>query len=68
MKYDYLLLKRNGNKDGLVYDKLFFYNYKDAKKHFKKSDILLKCKLDSVYCNGFNWTVKKSDVIKEYEK
>ena len=68
MKYDYLLLKRNGNKDGLVYDKLFFDNAKEAKKQFKKNDILLKCKLDSVFSDGFNWAVKQEDVIKEYEK
>jgi hypothetical protein len=68
MKYEYLLIKRNGNKDGLVYDKIFFNNSADARKEFRKSDVLLKCKLDSVYHENFGWTVKQEDVVKKYEK
>ena len=70
MKYEYLLLKRNGNKDGLIYDRLFFNNSKDARKDFKKNDILLKCKYKSIFYgdNLAGWTVNKEDVIKRYEK
>ena len=70
MKYEYLLLKRNGNKDGLIYDRLFFNNSKDARKDFKKDDILLKCKARSTFYgdNLAGWTVNKEDVIKRYEK
>ena len=35
--YEYLLLKRNGNSDGLIYDRLFFNNSKDARKEFRKN-------------------------------
>ena len=68
MKYEYLVLKRNGNKNGLVYDKRFFDNSKDARKDFRKDDVLLKCKPNSVYRDGFGWTVKQEDVVKKYEK
>lgn len=68
MKYEYLLIKKNGNKDGLVYDKRFFNNSADARKDFRKDDILLKCKLNSVYHDAFCWTVKEKDVVKKYEK
>lgn len=68
MNYEYLLIKRAGNKDGLIYDKIFFNNSADARKEFRKDDVLLKCKLDSVYREGFGWTVKQEDVVKKYEK
>lgn len=68
MKCEYLLLKRNGNKDGLIYNRLFFNNSTDARKQFKKNDILLKCKSDSIYYEGFSWTVKVKDIVKTYEK
>lgn len=68
MKYEYLLIKRNGNKDGLVYDKRVFNNSKDARRDFRKGDTLLKCKLDSVYHEGFGWTVKCKDIVATYEK
>ena len=68
MKYEYLLLKRNGNKNGLVYDKRFFDNSKDARKEFRKNDILLKCKPYSVYRDGFGWSVNQPDIVKKYEK
>ena len=68
MKYEYLLIKRNGNENGLVYDKIFFNNSVDARKEFKKHDILLKCKLGGVYHDGFCWTVKEKDVVEKYEK
>ncbi|MBQ1802326.1 MAG: hypothetical protein II013_04930 [Lachnobacterium sp.] len=69
-KYEYLLLKRNGNKDGLIYDRLFFNNSKDARKQLRKDDILLKCKYKSTFYgdNLAGWTVKSEDVIKRYEK
>ena len=70
MKYEYLLLKRNGNKDGLIYDRLFFNNSKDARKDFKKDDILLKCKYKSIFYGGNfdGWSVNEEDVVKRYEK
>lgn len=70
MKYEYLLIKKNGNSDGLVYDRLFFNNSKDARKQFRKNDILLKCKTGSIYFadNWKGWTVKDKDIIKKYEK
>ena len=34
MKYEYLLIKKN--KEGLVYEKTFFYKSTDARKDFKK--------------------------------
>lgn len=68
MGYEYLLIKRNGNKDGLVYDKIFFYSSADARKEFRKDDVLLKCKPNSVYRDGSGWTVKQEDVVKKYEK
>ena len=64
--YEYLVLKRNGNKE--VYDKSFFDNSKDARKDFKKNDVLLKCKLNSIYLDMFGWSVDQPDVIKKYEK
>lgn len=70
MKYEYLLLKRSGNNDGLIYDRLFFSNSKDARRKFKKNDILLKCKEESVYYadNWKGWIVKDKDIIATYEK
>ena len=68
MKYEYLVLKRNGNKDGLVYDKRFFNNSAAARKDFRKNDIILKCKPHSVYRDGFGWAVNQSDIVKKYEK
>ena len=68
MKNEYLLLKRNGNKNGLVYDKRFFDNSKDARKDFRKNDILLKCKPYSVYRDGFGWSVNQPDIVKKYKK
>lgn len=70
MKYDYLLIKRNGNSDGLIYDRLFFNNSKEARKQFKKDDILLKCRAESIYYadNWKCWTVTNKDIISVYEK
>lgn len=68
MECEYLLIKRNGNKDGLVYDKIFFYSSADARKEFRKDDVLLKCKPNSVYRDGFDWTVKEEDVVKKIRK
>ena len=68
MEYEYLVLKRNGNKDGLVYDKRFFNNSADARKEFRKDDVLLKCKPNSVYRDGFGWSVNQEDIVKKYEK
>ena len=70
MKYEYLLLKRNGNKDRLIYDRLFFNNSKDARKDFKKNDILLKCRTGSTFYgdNLAGWTVKSEDIVARYEK
>lgn len=68
MRCEYLLIKKNGNKEGLVYDRLFFKNSKDARKDFRKSDILLKCKHNSIYHDGFGWAVNQTDVVKKYEK
>lgn len=68
--YEYLLLKRNRNSDGLVYDRRFFNNSEDARKQFRKNDVLLKCKRDSIYYsdNWKGWTVEVKDIIKTYEK
>lgn len=66
MKYEYLVLKRNGNKK--VYDKIFFDNLKDARKNFKKNDVLLKCKPYSIYLDMFGWSVDQPDIVKKYEK
>jgi hypothetical protein len=68
--YDYLLIKRAGNEDGLIYDKRVFNNSKDAREDFRKGDILLKCKNDSIYYgdNWEGWSVEDKDVIKKYEK
>jgi len=68
--YEYLLLKRNGNSDGLIYDRLFFKNSKDARKQFKKDDILLKCRVESIYYadNWKCWTVMNKDIVSVYEK
>lgn len=65
---EYLLIKRNGNKDGLVYDKRFFNNSADARKDFRKNDILLKCKPYSVYHDYSGWSVNQPDVVKKYER
>lgn len=67
-KFEYLLIKRNGNKNGLIYNQIWFKNSADARKQFRKNDILLKCKADSIYYDGFSWTVKQEDVLKEYKK
>lgn len=68
--YEYLLLKRNGNSDGLIYDRLVFEESKEARKQFKKDDILLKCKADSIYYadNWKCWTVMNKDIVSVYEK
>ena len=68
--YEYLLLKRNGNSDGLIYDRLFFEESKEARKQFKKDDILLKCRAESIYYddNWKCWTVKVKDIVETYEK
>jgi hypothetical protein len=68
--YEYLLIKRAGNEDGLIYDKRVFNNSKDAREDFRKGDILLKCKNDSIYYgdNYQGWSVEDKDVIKKYEK
>jgi hypothetical protein len=68
--YEYLLLKRNGNSDGLIYDRLVFNNSKDARKEFRKDDILMKCKTESIYYgdNWKGWTVKDKDIVARYEK
>lgn len=70
INYEYLLIKRAGNKDGLIYDKRVFNNSKEAREDFKKGDILLKCKKESIYYgDNFNgWIVDEKDVIKKYEK
>jgi hypothetical protein len=67
-KYEYLLAKRNN--EGLIYDKLFFNNSRDARKQFRKNDILLKCKAESIYYadNWQGWTVKNKDILTRYEK
>lgn len=68
--YEYLLLKRNGNRDGLIYDRLFFEKSKEARKQFKKDDTLLKCRAESIFYddNWKGWTVKDKDIIERYEK
>ena len=68
--YEYLLLKRNGNSDGLIYDRLFFNNSKDARKKFRKDDILMKCKEEAIYYDDDlkGWTVKVKDIVETYEK
>lgn len=70
INYEYLLIKRAGNKDGLIYDQRVFNNSKEAREDFKKGDILLKCKNESIYYgDNFNgWIVDEKDVIKKYEK
>lgn len=70
MKYEYLLLKRNGNSNGLIYDRLFFKNSEEARKQFKKDDTLLKCKEESIYHsdNWKGWAVDDKDIIEIYEK
>jgi hypothetical protein len=70
INYEYLLIKRAGNEDGLIYDKRVFNNSKDAREDFRKGDILLKCKNDSIYYgdNYQGWSVEDKDVIKKYEK
>jgi hypothetical protein len=70
INYEYLLIKRAGNEDGLIYDKRVFNNSKDAREDFRKGDILLKCKNDSIYYgdNWEGWSVEDKDVIKKYEK
>lgn len=70
INYEYLLIKRAGNKDGLIYDKRVFNNSKDAREDFRKGDILLKCKNESIYYgdNWEGWSVADKDVIKRYEK
>ena len=67
-KYEYLLLKIN--KEGLIYNRLFFKNSKDARKNFRKNDVLLKCKADAVYFadNWKGWTAKDKDIVAMYEK
>jgi hypothetical protein len=68
--YEYLLLKRNGNSDGLIYDRLVFEESKEARKQFKKDDILLKCRAESIYYadNWKCWTVMNKDIVSVYEK
>lgn len=68
--YEYLLLKRNGNRDGLIYDRLFFEKSKEARKQFKKDDILLKCRAESIFYddNLKGWTVINKDIVSVYEK
>lgn len=68
--YEYLLLKRNGNSDGLIYDRLVFEKSKEARKQFKKDDTLLKCKAESIFYddNWKGWTVKVKDIVEVYEK
>ena len=68
MKYEYLLIKKN--KEGLVYEKTFFYKSVDARKCFRKGDILLKCKYKSIFYGGNfdGWSVNEEDVVKRYEK
>lgn len=68
--YEYLLLKRNGNSDGLIYDRLVFEESKEARKQFKKDDILMKCKAESIYYadNWKCWTVMNKDIVSVYEK
>lgn len=66
--YEYLLIKKN--KDGLIYDKRVFNNSKEARKDFRKGDILLKCKNNSIYYgdNWEGWSVENKDVVRKYEK
>lgn len=68
--YEYLLLKRNGNSDGLIYDRLVFEESTEARKQFKKDDILLKCRAESIYYddNWKGWTVMNKDIVSVYEK
>lgn len=68
--YEYLLLKRNGNSDGLIYDRLVFEESKEARKQFKKDDILLKCRAESIfYADDWKcWTVMNKDIVSVYEK
>ena len=68
MRNEYLLIKRSGNKEGLVYDKRFFTSSKDARKDFRKNDTLLKCKSYSDYRDSFGWAVDQTDIVKKYEK
>lgn len=70
MQYEYLLLKRNGNSDALIYDRLFFNNSKEARKQFRKGDTLLKCKETSIYYddNWKGWNVENKDVVVRYRK
>ena len=68
MKFEYLLIKKN--EEGLVYEKTFFYKSTDARKDFRKGDILLKCKYKSIFYgdNLAGWTVKNEDIVARYEK
>ena len=68
--HEYLLLKRNGNNDGLIYDRLVFEKSKEARKQFEKNDSLLKCRAESIFYgdNLEGWTVKDKDIIEKYEK
>ena len=68
MRYEYLVLKKN--RENLIYDKMVFSNSKDARKHFKRGDILLKCKENSIFFadNWQGWSVKTEDIIKKYFK
>lgn len=68
MKYEYLLIKKAKFKNRISYSKMFFNTSKEARKEFRKDDVLLKCKIDSVYNNWFGLTVKPKDIIKKYEK
>lgn len=70
MKYEYLLIKRAENKDGLIYDKRVFNSSKEARKDFRKGDMLLKCKNNSIYYgdNFKGWSVENKDVVRKYEK
>lgn len=70
INYEYLLIKRAGNKDCLIYDKRVFNNSKDARADFRKGDTLLKCKSGSIFYgdNWEGWRVESKDVIKKYEK
>lgn len=69
MKFEYLLLKKDC-ENNFIYDKMVFLNSKDARKNFRKNDILLKCKQDSIYfANNFGgWSVDEKNVIKKYIK
>lgn len=67
--YDYLLMKVNKEEgNGTIYDTRFFNNSKQARNEMCKNDILLKCKKDSVFYNGFRWKVSDKDIIKKYHK